>query len=66
MYLETARYYVDSLFTNAAAYYRALTDTQLRQFAADYDADYAVLYVDTVTAFPVLYATRDYKVVRIE
>ncbi|GEM_PF-6595810 len=66
VYLETARYYVDSLFTNAAAYYRALTDTQLRQFAADYDADYAVLYVDTVTAFPVLYATRDYKVVRIE
>lgn len=53
----------NSLLNNAYAH---LSDGQLRDLARKYHASYAVLPVSSGARFPVLYANRDYKVVRLD
>ena len=45
--------------------YRRIDETTLQAITADYRADYAVLYAQTNTHRPVLYANPTYKIVSL-
>jgi hypothetical protein len=46
-------------------HYKKITDIKLKTLQKKYGANYAVLYHVTKTQFPVLYQTRNYKIVQI-
>ena len=52
--------------TEMDAAYRRITDERLQFIAQIYGASYAVLYLDTETALPVIYEGRTFKLVEIE
>jgi hypothetical protein len=45
--------------------FHSITDDQLNTLTAKYGIDYAVVYSDTVTNFPVLYQTESFKLIQI-
>jgi hypothetical protein len=45
--------------------YRSVTDSHLLEIAARYGATHALVYADSTTALPVIYADSSYKVVRL-
>jgi hypothetical protein len=45
--------------------YRTITDSHLRRIAARYGATHAVLFADSKTALPEVYADSSYKVVEL-
>ncbi|MCX6054051.1 MAG: hypothetical protein NTZ74_03885 [Chloroflexi bacterium] len=45
--------------------FHSITDSQLRYLAKKYGVDYAILYKDTVTDFPVLHETETLKMIRV-
>ncbi|MGQ0735473.1 MAG: DUF6798 domain-containing protein [Acidobacteriota bacterium] len=46
--------------------YRRMTDSQLRDLAMRYGATHAILYTETSTAMPEVYANRRYRIVHLE
>jgi hypothetical protein len=65
LYLDTARYARRQLFLDAVENYRHISDERLALIAQEYGADYAVLYRETTTTLPELFATEAFKIVAL-